>query len=123
MKTENKAIGWLGEKMAMEYLKTKGYEMVERNFSTRFGEIDLICRENGVLVFVEVKTKKGQEFGLPEEMFTHYKYEKVKRMAVMYLGGREVPCRIDMVAVELDGDNRPRQIKHYQNVILSSEKY
>ena len=80
------------------------------------GEIDLICNDGEVLVFVEVKTKKGEKFGSPEDMFTPAKRIKVKRMAAMYLGGREVRCRIDMVAVVLGEREEALSIKHYKDV-------
>ena len=116
MRRFNRQIGRLGEDAAAELLVKKGFEMVLRNYSTRYGEIDLICRDKDVLVFVEVKTKKGLLFGQPEEMFTRKKYERVKRMAQGYLGGKEVPCRIDMVAVILNHEEQALLIKHFQNV-------
>lgn len=118
MKKFNRQIGEVGERAAEEVLVKKGYELVLRNFSTRFGEIDLVMRDGGRLVFVEVKTKKGLKFGTPEEMFTRGKYSKVKRMATVYLKGEDVPCMIDMVAVELDQDSMPVAVRHYENVIL-----
>lgn len=116
MKQDNKLIGKIGEGYARELLENKGYRMVEKNYSNRWGEIDLIFDDNGVLVFVEVKTKKGLDFGTPEEMYTVGKRNKVKRMATMYLDGREVKCRIDMIAVVLGPDDCPVSIKHYENV-------
>ena len=116
MKQFNKKTGEVGERLAEEVLVKKGFELILRNFSTRFGEIDLIMRDKEKIVFVEVKTKKGLDWGSPEEMFTRGKLEKVKRMATVYLKGREVPCRIDMVAVVLDGENNPVSVKHYENV-------
>ena len=115
-KTENRNIGRIGERLAEEFLVGKGLELVLRNSSTRFGEIDLIMTDKGILVFVEVKTKKGLGFGSPEEMFTQGKLRKVRNMATVYLKGQEVACRIDMVAVVLDDDNNPVSIKHYENV-------
>ncbi|TSC85325.1 MAG: putative endonuclease [Microgenomates group bacterium Gr01-1014_16] len=118
MKQYNREIGRIGEAAAEELLVKKGLELILRNFSTRFGEVDLIMRDGERLVFVEVKTKKGLEFGTPEEMFTRGKYNKVKRMATVYLKGKEAPCRIDMVAVELDDSNLPMAVRHYENVVL-----
>jgi putative endonuclease len=115
MKYFNRETGRQGEEIAANYLKEKGYEIVSRNFSTRFGEIDLICRDKGIMVFVEVKAKKGVDFGRPEEMFTRGKYERVKRMATVYLKGEEVPCRIDMIAVEL-GDGEEPEVRHYPGI-------
>lgn len=118
MKAYNKDTGRIGEQLAQNLLKEKGYQIVKRNFSTRFGEIDLICQDGGTLVFVEVKTKRGLDFGMPEEMYTKGKAERVKRMASVYLEGRETNCRIDMVAIVLDDNNQPQRITHYPNVIL-----
>lgn len=116
MKQFNRATGGVGERIAEAYLLKKGYEFMQRNYSTRFGEIDLIMLDKNILVFVEVKTKKGIDFGMPEEMFTRGKYTKVKRMAQIYLQGREVKCRIDMVAIDLEDEGRP-VVRHYENVV------
>ena len=116
MKVLNRETGRIGEGIAEGFLVKKGLELVLRNFSTRFGEIDLIMRDKDILVFVEVKTKKGLAFGTPEEMFTQNKLTRVKRMATVYLKGKEVKCRIDMVAVVLDEFNEPVSVKHYANV-------
>ena len=116
MKLFNRKTGEVGESLALEYLLKKGFELVLRNFGTRFGEIDLIMRDKGVLVFVEVKTKKGLDFGSPEEMFTRNKYRKVKNMGMVYLHGKDVLCRIDMVAVDFFVD--PPTFRHYPNVIF-----
>lgn len=118
MKKDNKDTGRIGEQITEKVLKNKGYSIIKRNFSTRFGEIDLICSKAGITVFVEVKTKKGTYFGTPEEMFTKRKAVRVKRMAIVYLQGKEVSCQIDMVAVVLDDDNNPVRISHYENVVL-----
>ncbi len=118
MKTYNKETGRLGEELARNFLKEKGYEIVKSNFSTRFGEIDLICKDGPTVVFVEVKTKRGVDFGTPEEMFTKGKADRVKRMASVYLEGRETNCRIDMVAVVLGDNNKPERMTHYPNVTL-----
>ena len=118
MKTYNKETGRIGEKLAREFLKEKGYEIVKSNFSTRFGEIDLICKDGDMLVFVEVTTKRGLEFGTPEEVFTKGKALQVQRMASVYLQGKETTCRIDMVAIVLGDNNEPKRMTHYPNVIL-----
>jgi putative endonuclease len=115
-KVFNRETGRKAEAAAGLYLEKLGYRVIMRNFSTRYGEIDLICEDNSITVFVEVKAKKGLKYGTPEEMFTRYKYERVKRMATVYLKGKEVPCRIDMVAVDLDEKNQVVAIRHYPGV-------
>ncbi|MDP1743626.1 MAG: YraN family protein [Candidatus Amesbacteria bacterium] len=118
MKYFNRKTGEIGESLALEYLQRLGYELILRNYHTRFGEIDLIMRDKETTVFVEVKAKKTEDWGTPEEMFTQSKYRKVKRMATLYLHGKEVICRIDMVAVDLFSD--PPALRHYPNVIFLS---
>lgn len=116
MKFENKLIGKIGEEAAVKYLSNLGYSIQLTNFQTRFGEVDIIAQDKERLVFVEVKAKKTLVFGTPEEMFTRGKYNKVKRMATVYLNGQEVPCRIDMVAVELNLDNSVKELRHHKNI-------
>lgn len=116
MKFFNKQTGIIGENFAVEVLKKKGYEILERNFSNKFGEIDIIARSKSVLVFVEVKTKIGIDFGLPEEMVGKGKLHKIRNMAMIYTSGQEVPCRIDVIAVVLGLNNQVVRLTHYENV-------
>lgn len=116
MKAQNRVTGQLAEGMAIEALKKKGFKILERNFSNRFGEIDIIAQDKNVLVFVEVKAKKGIEFGSPEEMINRGKLSKVRRMADVYLNGKNLSCRLDVVAIVLSPDNEPVRLTHYQNV-------
>lgn len=80
--------GELGEDLALRYLVGKGYELVERNYRTRYGEIDLILSGEDVLVFVEVKARRGRGFGDPLEAVTPGKQARVRRMAEAYLARR-----------------------------------
>ena len=106
----------MGEGLATEALRKKGYEIIKRNFSNKFGEIDIIAKDKNILVFVEVKTKKGTDFGLPEEMINLYKLRKVQKMAEVYLNGKSLPCRIDVVAIILSETNELITLNHYENV-------
>jgi len=118
MKNKNKITGNRGEEKAVEHLNNKGYKIIERNFRTRFGEIDIICRDGQTLVFVEVKTKIGHDFGEPEEMVDKRKLFQVKRMGEVYLQDKEldIPCRIDVVAIVLENNGSVERIEHYQAV-------
>lgn len=116
MKYLNKQLGGRGQETAEQYLVGKGMELIMRNYSTRFGEIDLIMKDKNIMVFVEVKTKTGGDFGTPEEMFTRGKYERVRRMGITYLKGKEVACRIDMVGVVMDQAGQVADIRHYEAV-------
>ncbi len=76
----NRETGMLGESIALRYLVDKGYEVVERNYRTRYGEIDLILRGAQALVFVEVKARRGTGFGDPLEAVTPGKQARVRSM-------------------------------------------
>jgi len=118
MKSGNIVTGKRGEGLAVDYLDKKGYKIIERNFRTRFGEIDIVCSDGETLVFVEVKTKIGHDFGEPEEMVNKNKISKVKRMGEVYLQdkGLDCLCRVDMVAIVLKIDGKVERIEHYQAV-------
>lgn len=118
MKSKNYATGRNAEGLATKALLNKGYEILENNFRNKFGEIDIIAKDKETLVFVEVKAKTGEEFGLPEEMIGPGKLRKVKNMAVIYLKGENVQCRIDVVAVVLSLDGDLVRLTHYENVYM-----
>jgi putative endonuclease len=116
MKQFNRKTGQIGEEFASRALSEKGYTILERNYSNKFGEIDIIAKDKGLLVFVEVKAKIGVDFGLPEEMVGKGKLYRIRSMATVYLKGKEVPCRIDVVAIVLDEDMKVTRLTHYENV-------
>ena len=116
MKAFNRQTGKLAEDVATDALIKKGYTILERNFSNKFGEIDIIARDKNILVFVEVKAKIGTNFGLPEEMVGKGKLYKIRNMATMYMKGENIPCRIDVVAIVLDEDGTVVRFTHYENV-------
>lgn len=118
MKASNRETGRLAENLAVQALRAKGYRILENNFSNRFGEIDIIAKDKDILVFVEVKAKKGVEFGSPEEMISSAKLKKVKNMATIYMKGEDLPCRIDIVAVVLSPENTLLRLTHYENVYM-----
>lgn len=116
MKQFNRATGRAGEGYAVLALEKKGYTILEQNFANKFGEIDIIARDKNILVFVEVKTKIGEDFGLPEEMISPGKLQRVRNMATMYMNGEQMVCRIDVVAIVLDEENQAVRLTHYENV-------
>ena len=73
---KRREIGILGEKLARDFLKKKGYRILETNFRCQYGEIDIIARKKDYLVFIEVRTKTSNDFGTPEESITHVKERK-----------------------------------------------
>lgn len=116
MKIFNRQTGILAEDLAVAALKEKDYIILERNFANRFGEIDIIAKDKDTLVFVEVKAKTGADFGLPEEMVNKRKLEKIRHMALIYTKGKDLPSRIDVVAIVFDNNNQLLRLTHYENV-------
>ncbi|GAI75687.1 unnamed protein product [marine sediment metagenome] len=73
-------IGRFGENVASKFLKDKGYKIKERNYRTFLGEIDIICESKGNIIFVEVKTRRSDKFGYPEEAVNFIKQRKIIKM-------------------------------------------
>jgi putative endonuclease len=122
VKQFNYEVGKIGERKAWEYLAKRGYKLVEQNFHTRFGEIDLICTKGGELVFVEVKLKIGDTYGNPEEMISENKILQVQKTAEAFLqknpefAKRYSSFQIDAVAIVLNDDKTLERINHYENI-------
>lgn len=122
MKQQNFEVGRLGENLAAEFLAKRRYKILERNFRTRFGEIDLIAVKEGKLVFIEVKLKIGEDFGTPEEMIGSGKISQIERTAQSFLILKPEyqdlygSYQIDAVCIVLDKARRVRRISHYENI-------
>lgn len=97
-------IGTVYENMAADYLTEQGYQIIERNFCCRTGEIDLIAREGECLCFVEVKYRTSGAFGSPLEAVNGHKQKKIIKTAVYYMMihhmAMDTECRFDVVAIE-----------------------
>ena len=109
----------LGEDLATEYLKKKGYTIIERNFRKGYGEIDIIATKNKTLVFVEVKTRTSNAFGTPFEAITPWKVRDIVRTAQFYVHThRGLPelLRIDAISVSLQGSENASTIEHVENI-------
>lgn len=99
-------LGQRYEQTAERLLRDLGYEIVERNFTCRGGEIDLVCRDGEVLVFVEVRGRASCAFGLPEETVDWRKQRRLRKAAWVYLLRRalgEPICRFDVIGIDADG--------------------
>ena len=102
-------IGRRGEEAAVRYLEARDYEIIERNWSCRFGEADIIARDGNDLVFVEVKTRTNIEHGFPEEAVDAAKRAKYEKIAALYSRDYEVidiPLRFDVVAILVTAPDR-----------------
>lgn len=111
-----KSKGDLGEETAAEHLRRNGFDIIERNYRRRGGEIDIVASDGGVLVFIEVKFRRNTAFGAPQESVTPAKQERLRRTAEVYVAERgigERECRFDVVAVTAGGGTA--RIEHFRN--------
>ena len=108
-----------GEELASEYLKKKGYKIINRNFRKGYGEIDIIAIKNNILVFVEVKTKTSNYNGTPFEQIHYYKLQNLIKTARFYKAlNPKLPdaMRIDAISVLLDANRESLDIEHIENI-------
>ena len=110
------AIGKTGENAAFNYLKKHRYKILERNFRKPFGELDIVARKGDTVVFVEVKTRHGNEFGLPCESVTPAKQRRIVRAAYAYISenGIDANYRFDIIEV-YHTNGKPEKLRHIQN--------
>ena len=105
-------LGKNGEDIATNYLQSIGYLIIERNYTAKQGEIDIIAKQKDCIVFVEVKTRETLEYGRPSEAVGERKQNKIRKVAMLYLQRNklfDVPCRFD--CIEIVGD----KINHLQD--------
>lgn len=111
-------VGRFGEDEAEKYLKQKGYKILERNFSCKRGEIDIIALDKNEIVFIEIKARISLKYGLPSEAVTKYKLKHIYKTAEYYLYSRNLQnenTRIDVIEVYIQ--NRQVIINHLKQVV------
>lgn len=111
-------LGVDGEFIASQYLETKDYHIIAKNFHSRFGEIDIIATHGKTLVFVEVKLRSSWAFGSPFESITNKKIEKMKKTAYYFMtlkNMNKVNFRFDAVGIDIDKSGG-RKIEHIENI-------
>ena len=117
--TSHLSLGAAGEKIAETWLRKKGYRILDRNWKTRQGEIDLVCKDKKTLVFVEVKTRRQEGMTLPGEALTKEKQKRLIQAASAYMSAHKdwkTACRFDFIGVVIQaGDSF--SVEHEQNVI------
>ncbi len=102
MKNRRQKLGEQGEALAIRHLKRAGYKIIETNYRTRLGEIDIIAKDKDTIVFVEVKTRTSVHFGSPKWAVTPQKQKKISMVALYYLKATEqstARARFDVVAL------------------------
>ncbi len=115
--TSKVSVGRRGEDLADWYLSKKGYQIIKRHFTCRFGEIDLIARDQAVLVFVEVKMRLGEGYGEPEQAVTRRKMQRLKRAIYVYLSQNQAEdFRIDVVAIIYNQTRGTMTFRHHKSI-------
>lgn len=117
--TYQRNIGDKGEQMAADYLKDKGYQMLDKKFITRYGELDLVAQEADTVVFVEVKTRTSTTFGLPETSVTPAKLERIQNAGLLWLQAHPEASedwRVDVIAILINFRGEILDFQHFVNV-------
>ena len=119
IRTEKRIIGDKGEDEAVKYLIQKGYEIVKRNYGCKFGEIDIVARQNETIVFVEVKTRRNGFFGEPQEFVDYKKLERINMAMDCFLSSYHISddynLRIDVVEIGFDSYDGNYTINHIED--------
>src|SRR5689334_14732994 len=125
-KSEHLERGALGEKLACRFLRKNGYKVLYRNFrGRRGGEIDIVCRDDDTLVFVEVKTRSSEIFGRPVEAVRRDQQRRISQGALTWLrmlDNPDIPFRFDVVEVMVSDIEKPR-LELIQNAFNLSKPY
>ncbi len=122
---EHNYVGKIGEDLARKYLEEEGWKIVEQNYKTKYAEIDLVAEKPGkflkpsTLVFVEVRTKVGEQWGTPEDTINKAKLWKVLQNAKSYAGLKkwQGPQRIDAICIVLRPDMSVSRLTHHENIV------
>lgn len=114
-------LGDFGERAAAAYLIRQGYTILGQQWRCRAGEIDLVAAQGEQLVFVEVRTRRGEAYGSPEESLTPAKRERLRTLAFLYLDahdqGDRVSWRIDVIAIVVDRAGRIARLHHIPSAV------
>ena len=111
-----RSVGKRGEEEAARFLQKRGFAILDRNVRSRLGEIDLVARDGKSLVFVEVKARREGGGDPPQAGVTEAKQRRLAQLAQQYLKYKRIPegpCRFDVVAVTLDGQDRVKTLRHF----------
>ncbi|MFQ5952105.1 MAG: YraN family protein [Candidatus Omnitrophota bacterium] len=124
MSRTNQSLGRLGERIAEKFLASRGYWILHRNFSTPFGEIDLVAKQADFTVFLEVKTRISEKFGSPLSSITKDKQGHILKNCRFYLKKYRLygePCRIDVISINLNKMGNLKTLNHVKNAIVIKE--
>ena len=122
---EHNFVGKIGEDLARKYLENEGWKIIEQNYKTKYAEIDLVAEKpsgflkQGTLVFVEVRTKVGEQWGSPEDTINKAKLWKVLQNSKSYAAFKrwDGPQRIDAICIVLNPDFSVSRLTHHENIV------
>ncbi len=120
----SQTLGIVGEELAGQFLSAHGYKILLKNYECGLGEIDLIAKESGHLVFIEVKTRRSLAMGTPAESVTFQKRRQIVKTAEYYVkryGIKNVPCRFDVVSVLFHLENTRPEIEIIKSAFETGE--
>jgi putative endonuclease len=121
--TPRTRLGQRGEGLARRFLERKGFVFVASNWRCRAGELDLVMRDGDALVFVEVKTRHGENAGRAEEGISFAKGQRILAAAEWFLGEHDdlqaAAWRVDLVAITLDGRGAVERLTHWSDAVVT----
>jgi putative endonuclease len=119
----NKTFATFGEDTATKFLESNGYTVIERNYHSPFGEIDIICSRDGELILVEVKARRSHTFGEALDAVTESKRQKIIKTAYHYLSNKDVemPVRFDIITLDYNKNSKDYSLRHIKNAFLGED--
>lgn len=120
-RTEKRKLGDIGENVACEFLRRRGFEIVEKNYLRKWGEIDIVAKKSSVIHFVEVKSVTHVTTGYrPEDNMHPWKLKRLSRAMQTYLLEKKLDCdwQLDLITVKIDKEKRKAQVEIIENIVI-----
>lgn len=124
--TDSRALGAKGEKYAVKFLKKSGFKILEKNYKTAVGEVDIIARDGGEIVFAEVKTRQKNPMVPGVFAVDRKKQRNIMKTASVYILSKKVTLqpRFDIIEIEIDTDTgKPASCRHIKNAFMQGGEY
>lgn len=121
MSLYKKKLGKTGEDIATEYLKDNGFTILQKNFATSLGEIDIIAKKDNKVCFIEVKTRSNEDKGKPYEAVNKRKISHLKSASTLYLlknSHKECKLSLDTISIVLNKDNSIKKLMYFENIMF-----
>lgn len=118
MKSYNKDIGSYTENIAATYLLSNGYSILDRNYRNKFGEVDIICQKDNLIIFVEIKSRYTNSFGNPLESVSCHKQKKIillSKFYILYKKLSDFNIRYDVIEIYLNHLNNTYEVNHLED--------